>query len=85
VREAAAARAVAATSADLRRNVALAAVSRVLRRRRRVSELAAESVDKPAPNGTPREIAGAPVRNPKDVESGGSPGTSNEATKRLPP
>ena len=52
----------------------------------RVSRRAAESAgDKPAPHGTPHEVAGSPVRNPKDLEGDGSPGTSNKATKRLPP
>ncbi len=52
----------------------------------RVSRRAVESAgDKPAPHGTPHEVAGSPVRNPKDLERDGSPGTSNEATKRLPP
>lgn len=41
--------------------------------------------DKPAPHGTPHEVAGSPVRNPKDLEGDGSSGTSNETTKRLPP
>ncbi len=53
---------------------------------RGVSRRAAESAgDQPAPHGTPHEVAGSPVRNPKDLEGDGSPGTSNEATKRLPP
>ena len=53
---------------------------------RGVSRRAAESAgDKPAPHGTPHEVAGSPVRNPKDLEGDGSPGTSNKATKRLPP
>ncbi len=53
---------------------------------RGVSRRAAEAAgDKPAPHGTPHEVAGSPVRNPKDLEGDGSPGTSNEATKRLPP
>ncbi len=52
----------------------------------RVSRRAAESAgDEPAPHGTPHEVAGSPVRNPKDLEGDGSPGTSNEVTKRLPP
>ncbi len=52
----------------------------------RVSGRAVESAgDTPAPHGTPHEVAGSPVRNPKDLEGDGSPGTSNEATKRLPP
>jgi hypothetical protein len=52
----------------------------------RVSQRAAESAsDKPAPHDTPHEVAGSPVRNPDDLEGDGSPGTSNEATKQLPP
>ena len=56
-----------------------AQVNRVPRR------AAASAGDKPAPHGTPHEVAGSPVRNPRDLEGGGSPGTSNEATKQLPP
>jgi len=53
---------------------------------RGVSRRAAASAgDKTAPHGTPHEVAGFPVRNPKDLEGDGSPGTSNEATKRVPP
>ena len=51
-----------------------------------VSRRAAVSAgDKPAPHGTPHEVAGSPVRSPRDLEGDGSPGTSNEATKQLPP
>ena len=53
---------------------------------RGVSRSAAESAgDKPAPHGTPHEVAGSPVRSPKDLEGDGSPDTSNEATRRVPP
>jgi hypothetical protein len=55
-------------------------------RAERVSGRAAEAAaDRPAPHGTPHEVTGSPVRNPKDLEGDGSPGTSNEATKKLPP
>ncbi len=51
-----------------------------------VSHRAVDSADdKPVSHGTPHEVAGSPVRSPKDFEGDGSPGTSNEATKRLPP
>jgi hypothetical protein len=50
------------------------------------SHRAAESAaDKPAPHGTPHEVDGSPVRNPADLEGSGRPGSTNEATRQLPP
>jgi hypothetical protein len=43
------------------------------------------AVDLAGDNPAPHEVAGSPVRSLKDLEENGSPGTSNEATKRLPP
>jgi hypothetical protein len=47
---------------------------------------ATENADKkPVAHGTPHEVDGAPVRSPADLEGDGSPGTSDPATKQLPP
>jgi hypothetical protein len=52
----------------------------------RVPHRAAESAsDKPTPHDTPHEVDGAPVRSPADVEDTDRPGSSNEATKQVPP
>lgn len=78
----------ASTSPDASRagNTEYRAEDRVAAQTGRVSQPAGASAsDKPAPHGTPHEVAGSPVRNLDDLNGDGSPGTSNEATKHLPP
>jgi hypothetical protein len=46
---------------------------------------AESAADKPAPHDTPHEVEGSPVRNPADLERSGRPGSTNKATRQLPP
>jgi hypothetical protein len=50
-----------------------------------VDSVSRRSAESASDTPTPHEVEGSPVRNPADLQDTGRPGSTNEATKQVPP